>query len=105
MPVLLVAEADLERVLVAPRAEERGAGAAALDQGVEGDGRAVDDELAVVEKRRHLLPERRRDEPEAVADRIRRVVRCRRRLEELDRLLVADEDQVGERPPVSMPSR
>ena len=95
--IFLVAIADLDRVLVARRADQAGLAAAMGDQRIEADGRAVDAEIAIRHEIRRRDAEIIGDQLQAILDGLGRIGGRRQRLEELDvtRLAVGD-DEIGE---------
>ena len=95
--VLLVAEPDLDRILVPGGADQAGLGALVLDQGVEPDRGAVDAQVAVRDDVPGADAEILGHQLEAVADGERRIGRRRKRLVEPDLARLVGQHEIGER--------
>ncbi|MPL86103.1 hypothetical protein SDC9_32079 [bioreactor metagenome] len=94
--VFLVAEADLDAVLVAGRGDQPGARALVLDQRVQPDGGAVDAQIGVRDDLARRDAGLFLDQGQAVLDRAGRVLRRRERLEDPHAAAAVGEDEVGE---------
>ncbi len=94
--VLLVAEPDLDRILMAGGADQAGLAAFVLDQRVEPDGRAVDAEVGIRDDLGGAFIEIVGDQFHALFDRAGGIGRRRQRLVQANVAGLVGQDQVGE---------
>ncbi len=96
IPVLLVAEADFQGILVTGGADQPDHGPLVLDQRVEPDRRAVDAQVAFRDHLPLADAEILGDQPQPAGDRRGRIVWRRERLEEPDVAPAVRKHEVGE---------